>query len=35
MIRVLSWRRVVPAVCTVATLVMLLYTIGAPFEHGG
>jgi hypothetical protein len=35
MTRVLSWRRIALAVVTLATLAMLLYTIGAPFDQGG
>jgi hypothetical protein len=35
MTRVLSWQRIVLAVFTVASLALLLYTIGAPYEHGG
>jgi hypothetical protein len=30
-----NWRRAVLAVFTLASLATLLYTIGAPFEHGG
>jgi len=35
MTRVLSRQRIVLAVFTVASLALLLYTIGAPYEHGG
>ena len=35
MTHVLSWRRIALAVITLATLAMLLYTIGAPFDQGG
>jgi hypothetical protein len=31
----INWRRAVIAVFTLASLATLLYTIGAPFEHGG
>jgi hypothetical protein len=31
----ISWRRAVLAVLTLASLATLLYTIGAPYEHGG
>jgi hypothetical protein len=31
----INWRRVVLAVFTLASLATLLYTIGAPYEHGG
>lgn len=31
----MNWRRAVFAVFTLASLATLLYTIGAPFEHGG
>jgi hypothetical protein len=31
----LSWRRLILALFTLATLALLLYTIGAPHEHGG
>lgn len=31
----LSWRRLTLALFTLATLALLLYTIGAPHEHGG
>jgi hypothetical protein len=31
----LSWRRIALALFTVATFVLLLYTVGAPHEHGG
>lgn len=31
----LSWRRLTPAMFTLATLALLLYTSGAPYEHGG
>ena len=30
-----TWRRAVFAVLTLASLATLLYTIGAPYEHGG
>lgn len=29
------WRNLTLAACTLATLALLLYTIGAPHEHGG
>jgi hypothetical protein len=29
------WRHVVLAALTLATFALLLYTIGAPHEHGG
>jgi hypothetical protein len=32
MIRTLSWRQLVLTACTIATLALLLYTIGAPTE---
>ena len=31
----ISWRRVVLVAFTLASLATLLYTIGAPYEHGG
>jgi hypothetical protein len=31
----LSWRRLTLAAFTLASLALLLYTVGAPFEHGG
>jgi hypothetical protein len=31
----LNLRRAILALCTLATLALLLYTIGAPHEHGG
>jgi hypothetical protein len=31
----LSWRRLTLALFTLATLALLLSTIGAPYEHGG
>jgi hypothetical protein len=31
----LSWHRIALALFTLATLALLLYTIGAPHEHGG
>ncbi len=31
----LSWRRITLALFTLATLALLLYTVGAPYEHGG
>jgi hypothetical protein len=30
-----AWQRIAFAAGTLATLALLLYTIGAPFEHGG
>jgi membrane-bound ClpP family serine protease len=30
-----TWRQAVLATLTLATLALLLYTIGAPHEHGG
>jgi hypothetical protein len=30
-----TWRRVTYAVMALATLALLLYTVGAPYEHGG
>ena len=30
-----SWQRAILALLTLASLALLLYTIGAPFEHGG
>jgi len=33
--RLFSWRRLVLALPTVATLALLLYTVGAPYDHGG
>jgi hypothetical protein len=30
-----GWRRLTIAVHTLATMALLLYTIGAPHEHGG
>jgi len=35
MTRSSSWRRVTAALGTLAALGLLLYTIGAPFNHGG
>jgi hypothetical protein len=31
----LSWRGAALALFTLATFALLLYTIGAPYEHGG
>jgi hypothetical protein len=31
----ITWRRAAFALFTLASLATLLYTIGAPFEHGG
>ena len=31
----ITWRRIVFAVFALASLATLLYTIGAPYEHGG
>jgi len=31
----LTWRRMVFALLTPATLALLLYTVGAPHTHGG
>jgi hypothetical protein len=31
----LSWRRLVLAAFTLASLALLLYTVGAPYEQGG
>jgi hypothetical protein len=31
----LSWRRLTPVLFTLVALALLLYTIGAPHEHGG
>jgi hypothetical protein len=33
--RTISWRRLAYAICAVATLAALLYTIGAPWDQGG
>jgi hypothetical protein len=30
-----TWRRLTPAVLTLGTLALTLYTIGAPYTHGG
>jgi hypothetical protein len=30
-----TWRHLLLAALTLATLALLLYTIGAPHEHGG
>jgi hypothetical protein len=35
MTRAIAWRRLAFAAFTLATLALLLYTVGAPFEHGG
>jgi len=35
MTRTNAWRRLTVAASTLASLALLLYTIGAPFEHGG
>jgi hypothetical protein len=35
MVRTLSLRRLLFAVFTLASLALLLYTVGAPHEHGG
>ena len=35
MTRSVTWRRAVYALLTLASLATLLYTIGAPYEHGG
>jgi hypothetical protein len=35
MIYAITWRRVALVVFTLATFAVLLYTVGAPFEHGG
>jgi len=35
MTRTVSRWRIAYAVCTIAGLATLLYTIGAPFNHGG
>jgi len=35
MIWSVPWQRIAFAVGTLASLALLLYTIGAPFEHGG
>jgi hypothetical protein len=31
----ISWRRIAYAICALATLAALLYTIGAPLDQGG
>ncbi len=31
----ITWRQVAYAMFTLASLALLLYTIGAPHEHGG
>jgi hypothetical protein len=31
----LWWRRVTPVLFTLMALALLLYTVGAPYEHGG
>jgi hypothetical protein len=31
----LSWRRLILAAFALASLALLLYTVGAPYEHGG
>jgi hypothetical protein len=35
MTRSVPWRRIAYAICAIATLATLLYTIGAPVNHGG
>jgi hypothetical protein len=35
MTRTTAWRRTTIAVLALATTALLLYTIGAPHEHGG
>lgn len=35
MTRIIAWRHIAIAAFTLATTAALLYTIGAPFEHGG
>jgi hypothetical protein len=35
MTQTVTWRRITLAAFTLATLALLLYTIGAPHEHGG
>jgi hypothetical protein len=35
MTRVINWRRLTFAAFTLATLALLLYTVGAPFDQGG
>lgn len=35
MIKSITWQRAAYALLTLASLATLLYTIGAPFEHGG
>lgn len=35
MIQSLTWQRAAMAALTLLTLVLLLYTIGAPYEIGG
>jgi hypothetical protein len=35
MTRTIAWRGIALAVFTLATLTLLLATIGAPHEHGG
>jgi hypothetical protein len=35
MTRTIAWRTITTAVLTPATMALLLYTIGAPHEHGG
>ena len=35
MTRALTWRRLALALMTLTTLALLLYTVGAPYEHGG
>lgn len=35
MVKIVVLQRVVLVVFTLASLALLLYTIGAPYEHGG
>lgn len=35
MIRTVRWREIVIVCCTLAAVALLLFTIGAPHEHGG
>jgi hypothetical protein len=35
MTRTVRWREIVIAACTLAAVALLLFTIGAPHEHGG